>query len=302
MDKQGIGTIGFIGLGNIGLPAAVNLIQSGHRVVGFSLDNLDRFAAAGGMPAASAAEVAAQCDVVINCLPVAAALEAAVYGPNGILQTLRPGTVVIELSSYALKDKERLRDAIAAKGGKLLDCELTARAAGKTVAERESVIFISGDEQTAKAMAPVFDGMTPHSVYLGGFGTSLRLKTVNNLLVGVHIMAAAEAISLGAKAGIDPQVLATLLPRGAGGSAALSNYGPRMASRKFAEDISGEMKIFDKYFDLVEDLAGECGAATPLLDVARTYFRRAMADGHAHHDVSSVFLAIEAERPQHAKK
>jgi 3-hydroxyisobutyrate dehydrogenase-like beta-hydroxyacid dehydrogenase len=82
-------------------------MQSGFRVIGFSLTNLDRFAETGGVAAKSAADVAAQCDVIINCLPVAAALDEAAYGPQGILKTLRKGAVVIELSSYLLKDKER---------------------------------------------------------------------------------------------------------------------------------------------------------------------------------------------------
>ena len=295
MGEAKIHHVGFIGLGIIGLPAAANLIKSGFNVIGFSLDNLDRFAANGGVPAESSAAVAGACDVIVQCLPVAAALESAVYGPTGILKTLRPSATVIELSSYALKDKKRLRDAIVGKGGFLLDCELTARSGGKTVAERESVIFVSGDEAVAGKHAQVLDAITPHHVYLGPFGTSLRLKIVNNLLVAVNLMAAAEAMSLGAKAGIDPQVMADLLPRGAGGSAALANYAPRIAERKFTQDISGEMKVFDKYFDLIEDLTSECGAVTPLTDVTRIYFRRAMAMGHAHHDISAVFLALEAE-------
>ncbi len=287
--------VGFIGLGIIGLPAAINLIKSGFKVVGFSLTNLDRFAANGGVPAESAAAVAGTCNVIVQCLPVAAVLEDVVYGPTGILTTLRPGSTVIELSSYPLKDKQRLRDAIVGKGSDLLDCELTARSSGKTVAERESVIFVSGDEAVASKHARVFDAITPHHVYLGLFGTSLRLKIVNNLLVAVNLMAAAEAMSLGTKAGIDAQVMADLLPRGAGGSAAVANYAPRIAQRKFTQDITGEMKVFDKYFDLIDDLAGECGAATPLTDVTRAYFRRAMAMGHANHDISAVFLALEAD-------
>src|SRR6187549_602254 len=90
--------VGFIGLGEIGLPAATNLIKSGFEVVGFSLTNMDRFAEARGMVASSAADVAQRCDLIVNCLPVATALEGAVYGPEGILKTLRRNAVLIELS------------------------------------------------------------------------------------------------------------------------------------------------------------------------------------------------------------
>lgn len=288
-----LGDIGFIGLGNIGLPASINLMKAGFDVVGFSLDGMRQFEGAGGIPARSPADVAARCSIVVQCLPTSDALATAVFGSDGILRNLTRNSVVIELSSYSLSDKERLRAGINDKGAALLDCELTARSAGKTVAERECIIFVGGDEVIAKRMQPVFDGITNHSVFVGGFGASLHLKTVNNLLVAVHIMAAAEALMLGRKAGIDPMLLADILPRGAGGSAALSNYAMRMVEGNFDRDITGQIKVFDKYFDLIEALANKSGAKTPLLDVARTYFRRALAMGHGSEDVSAVFVALQ---------
>lgn len=281
--------IGFIGLGNIGLPMSRVLLQSGFSITGYSLTNMDAFVAAGGIAAASAAGVARACDIVLQCLPAAPALESAVYGPRGILAALRPGAVVIELSSYSLKDKERLRDAIIAKGGALLDCELTARNAGKTVAAREEVIFTGGDEALAREMQPIFDALTPHHRYMGGFGATLKVKTVNNLLVGVNAMAAAEALALGARAGLDPVLLAQLLPMGAGTSASLENYGLAMAEGRYADIITGELHVFNKYFALIEDLASSCGAPTPLTDVSREYFTRAMESGHAGHGLQALF-------------
>ncbi len=291
--------IGFIGLGEIGLPAATNLVKSGFAVVGFSLANMEAFAAAGGTPAPSAAEVARQCDVIVHCLPVAAVLEDAAYGPQGTLKGLRKGAVVVELSSYMLKDKERLRDAINAAGGELMDCEITSRYAGKSVTAREALIMISGNEQTAKRLAPVFKGITDHSVYLGGFGTSLRIKTVNNALVGIHVLAAAESMALGMKAGIDPEVLFQVLSHGAAGSAQLTNLGRRMAARAYDREFSGQIKTFEKYLTLSENLASEADAATPLGDAMRTYFRKTIQGGHADHDISSVFAVVFDE---HARK
>lgn len=281
--------VGFIGLGNIGLPMTEVLLKSGFQVTGFSLTNMNRFTAAGGQAAASAADVARSCKVILQCLPAAPALESAVYGPDGILAALRPGSVVIELSSYALKDKQRLRDALAAKDAALLDCELTARNAGKTVLAREEVIFVGGDEQLARQMKPVFDALTPHHRYMGGFGATLKVKTVNNLLVGVNAMAAAEALALGARAGLDPVLLAELLPMGAGTSASLENYGLAMAEKRYADIITGELGVFNKYFSLIDDLSKDCGAPTPLTDVTRGYFNRAMADGHASHGLQALY-------------
>lgn len=289
--------IGFIGIGNIGLPMTQVLLQAGFKVTGFSLTNLDKFEAAGGRAAASAADVARACQVILQCLPTASALESAVYGPAGLLSTIRPGGVVIELSSYALQDKARLRDALAAKDAALLDCELTARRAGKTVLAREEVIFVGGDHDLAQRLKPIFDALTPHNRYMGGFGATLKVKIVNNLLVGVNAMAAAEALALGARAGLDPATLAELLPMGAGASASLENYGLAMAERRYADIIAGELGTFNKYFALIDDLAKSCGAPTPLADVARARFQRAINEGHAAHDLQALFDVMMNESP-----
>lgn len=281
--------IGFIGIGNIGLPMTEVLLKVGFKVTGFSLTNMDRFRAAGGIAAATAADVARACKVILQCLPAAPALESAVYGEEGVLAALQPGSVIIELSSYALEDKQRLRDAIVAKGAALLDCELTARNAGKTVLAREEVIFVGGDETLAGEMKPVFDALTPHHRYIAGFGATLKVKTVNNLLVGVNAMAAAEALALGARAGLDPVLLAELLPMGAGTSASLENYGLAMAEKRYSDIITGELVVFNKYFSLIEDLAQSCGAPTPLTDVTRHRFDRALAEGHASHGLQALF-------------
>jgi 3-hydroxyisobutyrate dehydrogenase-like beta-hydroxyacid dehydrogenase len=287
--------VGFIGLGEIGLPAATNLIKSGFDVVGFSLTNMDRFVEAGGKAAVSAANVATQCDVIINCLPIADALESAAYGPDGILKTLRKGAVLIELSSYLLKDKERLRDAVNAAGGELMDCEITSRYAGKSVAAREALILVSGSSETAKRMDPVLKGITDQNIYLGGFGSSLTIKTVNNALVGIHIVAAAEAMAFGMKAGIDPNVLHRVLSTGAAGSAQLTNLGKRMAERKWDREVSGKIHTFEKYLKLSEELAAEVDASTPMGDVMGAYMRKTIAAGHKEHDISSVFATLFAE-------
>lgn len=301
MPDAGRKQVGFIGLGEIGLPAATNLIQSGFDVVGFSLTNMDRFQAAGGRAATSAADVAHQCDVIVNCLPVAAALEEAVYGSEGILRAMRPGSIVIELSSYLLKDKERLRDAINAAGGALLDCEITSRYAGKSVTAREALIMVSGDRDIADRIQPVLKGITDHNVYLGGFGMSLTVKTVNNALVGIHVLAAAESMAFGIKAGIDPEMLYRVLTAGAAGSAQLINLGQRMAARSWDREIAGQIKTFEKYLKLSEELAKEVDAATPLGDVMRSYFRKTIAGGHMDHDISSVFATLFEEHFQAAR-
>lgn len=288
-------TVGFIGLGLIGLPAATNLIRAGFPVVGFGLDNLDKFAAAGGRPLESSRAVAQAATIIFQCLPDAAALDDAVYGPRGTLKGLRPGSVTIELGSYALDDKTRLRDALREAQAHLLDCELTARGGSAGMAERDCVILVSGERALADRMRPLLDAISRRVVYVGEFGTSLRLKLVNNLLVGVHVLAAAEAVALGVKAGFDPAVVVDVLSQGAGSSVMLERYGPDMAARVYDRELKGMIKTFYKYFDLIEDLAESCSAATPLLDTTADYFHRAIDAGLVTRDLAAVYEIIAAE-------
>ena len=100
-------TIGFVGVGKIGMPISENLIKSGYRVVGFRRHSLGEFEKIGGVPARSAADVGAQADIVFSCLPSTEALDEVVHGPHGLIQTARPGQIVVELGSHPVPDKKR---------------------------------------------------------------------------------------------------------------------------------------------------------------------------------------------------
>ena len=99
-------TIGFVGVGKIGMPISENLIKSGYRVLGFRRSSLAEFEKIGGVPAKSAADVGAQCDIVFSCLPSTAALDDAMQGPTGLVQTAKPGQIVIELGSHPVPDRK----------------------------------------------------------------------------------------------------------------------------------------------------------------------------------------------------
>ena len=173
---------------------------------------------------------------------------------------------------------------------------MTSRAGPETVASREFCILISGDPKTCETMQPVFDGMTDNSFYIGRFGSSLTVKLVINHLVSIHVMAAVETISLGVKAGLDPHFLIGLLEKSAGDSAVIRASGRRIATRSFDENIGGTVRVFSKYFNLIETLARSVGAATPLLDITHQYYRRALEAGFEKRDISSIFEILHADR------
>ena len=149
-------TIGFVGVGKIGLPISQNLIKSGYRVVGFRRSSLDEFQKAGGVPAHSAADVGAQADIVLSCLPSTEALDDAMQGPKGLIQSARPGQVVIELGSHPVPDKKRQIAPFKAKGAAFIDGEVSGTP-GMVVA-RKGVIYLAGDADACKKAEHVITG------------------------------------------------------------------------------------------------------------------------------------------------
>src|SRR6202034_560557 len=152
-------TVGFVGVGKIGMSISQNLIKSGYRVVGYRRSALDEFVKIGGVPARSAAEVGAQADVVFSCLPSDKALEDVVHGPDGLIRSARPGQIVVELGSYPVAVKQRHVAPLAEKGAFFIDGEV-AGTPGMVLA-RKGVVFLAGDEQACRTIEPgvcVFPG------------------------------------------------------------------------------------------------------------------------------------------------
>src|SRR5580704_14556092 len=190
-------TVGFVGVGKIGLPISEKLIKSGYRVVGFRRSSLADFEKIGGVAARSAADVGAQADIVFSCLPSTEALDDVVNGPQGLIQTARPGQIVIELGSHPVPDKKRQIAPLGAKGAAFIDGEVSGTPG--MVAARKGVIYLAGDAGACKKAEGVIAGFADTCLYFGEFGAASRVKLVNNLLVAINIAATAEAMALGLK-------------------------------------------------------------------------------------------------------
>jgi len=191
-------TVGLIGLGKIGLPIAENLIKSGYRVLGYRRGSMADFEKIGGIPARSPADVGAQADIVLTCLPSVESLDEAVQGKNGLVQSARPGQIIIELGSHLVPDKERQIASLAARGAIFLDGEVGGTPG--MVSERKAVVYLAGDAEAAKKAEQVVRGFTDICHYFGAFGAASKVKLINNLLVTIQIAATAEAMALGLKA------------------------------------------------------------------------------------------------------
>jgi L-threonate 2-dehydrogenase len=285
-------TIGFVGLGAMGLPMAQRLVARDYAVRGFDLKRpaMDALTEAGGHAAASAKEAARGADVLI-LMVVNAAQARAVLAEGGALAALAPDAVVILMATCAPAEAAALADDVIATGRRFVDAPVSGGVKGAT-----------GGTLTIMAAAPtpVFEAVKPLLRTLGDKlfhvgeepGQGAMVKTVNQLLAGVHIAAAAEAFSLGAKAGLDPAVLLEILSGSAASSWMLKDRGPRMLEEH--PPVASAVDIFVKDLGLVLDAGRSSKAALPLAAAAHQMFLAASGLGHGGADDSQVLRAYKA--------
>ena len=281
--------LGSIGLGNIGEPMALNLIRSDYSVIGFDVVEKPAFVAAGGVQAKTAAEVIEKTDVLVQSLPTVQALETTV---DGLIEFGRNGQIIIEISSYPLKNKKAQASRLAEHGITMLDCEISGLPF--MVADRTATIFQSGDQATIESVQVVFEAMTNKRVNLGEFGAATKMKLLANMMVAIHNSVAGEVLNLARKAGIDPDEAIGALSKSAAGSVTFSNKAPVMLSGKF-ESGAGPFRHMFSYLRRISALAKEVGASTPLLDTVHRYYETAEAEGRADQDIAAIIEMLEAE-------
>ena len=278
-------TIGFVGVGKIGMPICQNLIKSGHRVIGYRRSSLAEFESIGGVPARSPADVGAQVDIVFSCVPSTEALDDVVHGPRGLVHSARPGQIVVELGSHPVPDKKRQIAPLAGKGAAFIDGEVSGTPG--MVAARKGVIYLAGDADACKKVESVVSGFADSCLYFGAFGAASRVKLINNLLVAVNIAATAEAMALALKADVDVPLMIKAIATGSGGSTQFGIRAPWMAERRFTP-VQGPVPTLQHYFGMIDDLAKEVGVATPILDCVKPLYERFMAMGFGEYDVARM--------------
>jgi 3-hydroxyisobutyrate dehydrogenase len=287
-------TIGFVGVGKIGMPISQNLIKSGYRVVGYRRHSLAEFEKIGGVPARSSAEVGAQADIVLSCLPSTEALDEVVHGPHGLIHSARPGQIVVELGSHPVPDKRRQIAQLAEKGAVFIDGEVSGTPG--MVSARKGVVYLAGDAAACKKVEPVVAGFADSCLYFGEFGAASRVKLVNNLLVAINIAATAEAMTLGLKAGVDVLLMIKAIATGSGGSTQFGIRAPWMADRRF-QPVQGDVPGLQHYFGMIKDFADHVGVATPLLDCVAPLYQRFMDMGLGGNDVAAMVDVVGALPP-----
>ena len=186
--------IGFIGLGNMGLPMAINLLKAGHHVTGFDLvqSQLDAFATAGGKVATSANATANNADVVITMLPASRHVEGLYLGDSGLLANANPKTLLIDCSTISPKVAQAVASAAKAKGLAMVDAPVSGGTAG---AQAGTLTFmVGGDNSVVECIRPILEKMGKNIFHAGGSGAGQTVKVCNNMLLGIQMLGTCEAL------------------------------------------------------------------------------------------------------------
>ena len=281
--------VGIVGLGLLGSAVAGRLRAAGRDVLGHDVvaDRQRALEAIGGRAAASAAAVTETADPICVVLPSLAAVEEVILGPRGLAETTR-GRTVVQMSTISPALTERLARECAACVVAFLDCPISGTSG--MVARGDGIIFVGGDRGLYERWRPLLETILPRAVHVGAAGQAMVLKLVANLLVAVHSAAAAEALSMVERAGLDvPQAL-DLLGSSAATSRMLEVRGPLIAKRDFPAQM--KLDLFMKDLHLIQEAAGTLGAAVPLTDVAERLYAAAQAAGHGGEDLAVVVTAL----------
>jgi 3-hydroxyisobutyrate dehydrogenase-like beta-hydroxyacid dehydrogenase len=284
--------VAFIGLGAMGLPMARRLVACGHPVAVHDVRPERCAEVAGAAPATTAAAAAAAAAVVLVMVRSADDAEAVMDGAQGVIAGLATGGVVLLMSTIGPAAARRLGARIADAGGILIDAPVSGGAT--RAAAGDLVIMASGDAGALRRVRPILDALGSTVADCGPEpGDAQAVKLVNQVLCGIHIAAAAEALAFAERLGLDPAAVFEVIRKGAAGSFMLDDRGPRMLATAEPE-VRSALALFVKDLALVTESAN---AATPLAATALRLFEEAAAQGLAEHDDSQVIRALRA-RPK----
>jgi putative dehydrogenase len=281
--------VGVIGLGIMGGAFAQNLIKAGWHVVGYDIDPDRRraMAKAGVEIAADAKALATETPTIITSLPKPAALDATV---KAIVEAHVGPRVIVEASTFTIDDKVRAERALRKAGHVMLDCPISGT--GSQAKTKDLVVYASGDSKAIRKLKPLFAGFARAAHDLGAFGNGSRMKYVANLLVAINNVAAAEAMVLGIKAGLDPQTVLEMVTSGAGNSRVFELRAPMMVKDRY-DEATMKISVWQKDMAVIGQFAREIGVPTPMFDATVPVYNKAMKSGHAEHDTAAVCAVLE---------
>jgi 3-hydroxyisobutyrate dehydrogenase len=289
--------VAFIGLGNMGLPMAQNLIKAGHQVTGVDLSAAakDKLKASGGALADSAGAAATRADVVVTMLPSGKEVRALYLDAGGIVAGAKKGALLIDSSTIDVESARVVAKAATEKGLLMVDAPVSGGVGG---ASAGTLTFMVGGSDAAFAKAkPFLDAMGKTIVHAGGDGNGQAAKICNNMILGISMIAVSEAFVLAEKLGLDPQKLFDISSKSSGQCWSMTSYCPvpgpvpaSPANRDYQAGFTAAMMLKD--LKLSQDAARTAGAATPLGADASSLYSRYVESGEAGRDFSGIIRFI----------
>jgi 3-hydroxyisobutyrate dehydrogenase len=291
--------VGFIGLGNMGLPMAANLIKAGHAVSGFDVNEEAgaRLAAGGGTKAQSIAEACKDAEVVITMLPAGEHVREVYHGEGGVLAAVAPATLLIDSSTIDVETARQVAQAAQARGLAMIDAPVSGGVAG---AQAATLTFMVGGEDDAFERArPLLEAMGKTVVHAGGPGNGQAAKICNNMILGASMIVVAEAFLLAEKLGLDAQKLFDISSKSSGQCWSMTSYCPvpglvptSPANRDYKAGFTAAMMLKD--LKLAQAAARATRATTPLGAGAAAVYERFVDSGDGSVDFSGIIRYLRA--------
>ena len=285
--------IGFIGLGNMGLPMAANLLKAGHEVTGYDVAApvATKLAGLGGTAAEGIAAACRGAEAIVTMLPAGAHVREVYGAPGGVIASATPGALLIDSSTIDVATAREVAAVAAGKGFAMVDAPVSGGVGGAAAA---TLTFMVGGTEEAFARArPILQHMGRTIVHAGGSGNGQAAKICNNMILGVSMIAVSEAFLLAEKLGLDAQSLFDIAAKSSGQCWSLTSYCPvpgpvpsSPANRDYQAGFTAAMMLKD--LKLARDAAAASGAATPLGTAAEGLYDRFAETGHAGEDFSGI--------------
>lgn len=284
--------VGFIGLGIMGRPMALNLLKAGHDLAVYARrpEALEPLEAVGAEPCGSPAELATRSDIVFTMVSDTPDVEEVLFGPGGVIEGVREGAVVVDMSTIAPSATRDMARRLAALGVAMLDAPVSGGEQGAIAGTLS--IMVGGEAVVFERVRPLVEVLGTNIVHVGEAGAGQVCKACNQVVVGATIAGVAEAILLARASGVDPARMREALLGGFAGSRILEVHGQRMIERDFTPGFKS--RLHQKDMGIVLAAAQELGLALPGAAQVAQYLNALVGQGHGEHDSAAVYQAIES--------
>ncbi|SEF81411.1 NAD(P)-dependent oxidoreductase [Paenibacillus sp. UNC499MF] len=283
--------IGFIGLGTMGAPMALNLLRKGYAVTVYnrSADKAAELVQSGASLAATPAEAVSGAEVLFTMLSNDSAVESVFYGENGVLEKAGEGLTVIDSSTISPALSQRLHADLGQRGAKFLDAPVTG---SKPAAEAATLVFmVGGDRPVFDAQHALLSDLGSKVLYMGPSGSGSYTKLAHNTIVGINAIGLMEGLSIATKAGLAPEQFLQIVQAGSAGSKQAELKGPKILARDFSNQFS--LKLMLKDLLLASELTGKFQLPAPVLHAATTVFQMGLSKGLGEDDLAAAIQCYE---------